>query len=294
MEIIVDSYNTSSVVHEAQDYVLHTPYHEYPFIAISDGCSGSKHSDIAARLLVWKAYSVFIDSVRVSRYYFGDIWTEKVLFPYDDFGLRVINQADACRKQHFPAMEGLVATLIFGVALPDGIHVYMYGDGHILAKRKGIGVVEHQIVSQESNAPYYLSYWIHGSSTSYKAIHGLGCITRSHYQHDSEGYHLVGEEYKNFTDPLEWVFPYNKYSSVALVTDGVSDFRTHSSSIYEEKREYLVHLVKGLLEFKTTTGQFVVRRTRKLLKELRKKDVVPYDDFSVGCFVVKEDENGNT
>jgi hypothetical protein len=87
---------------------------------------------------------------------------------------------------------------------------------------------------------------------------------------ESTGSHLSNNDVERFT------FDMDNIKSISLFTDGVKTLLPNSSNMPKKSMEYII---KELIRFPLTNGEFVNRRCMKFIKI--HQDYHFYDDFSM-------------
>lgn len=240
-----------------QDYA----YHEGCLALLSDGCSGSPHTDMGSRMLVHAARGHFRA--------FGAI----------DPTSSIILANGMVASMGLP-VEALDATLI-GVYEDEQagmLRGVIQGDGHLLARRREDSVWETFTLDHPSNAPYYPSY---GASPArdqrYREVYGVETHVTS----------TVDRVEVKDTCPgrLEVSFPCQKYDMLCGASDGLSDI------VDADRNPVPLDVVVGeLLTFRVISQGFVERRLRKFVRrQAGKLGWKNNDDISL-CLVGDVDE----
>ncbi len=251
-----------------QDYSIATA-EPLPLLILSDGCSSSRDTDIGSRLLVKSAQNVIGSAFKA----------EDRPFPsYQELGAAILAnavQAADCLALHRAALD---ATLLIAIFQEDAVTALMYGDGYLAAMRRD-GGLEYVSVSHADNMPYYLNYWSDESrQMRYLAENhdGKDVVTITTRCGQSQE-----TRFADYDAPLVWTFPASDYRLVALCSDGVAAF----SALETGQLTPVEQILEGLLQYKTTVGEFVTRRAKRLLKELDKQSIFPADDLSVAVML---------
>ena len=237
-----------------------------PHLVVCDGCSSSPDTDIGARLIAKSAQKAL-------RHALG---AENAALPsYQAFGAATLANAVTAADCLALPRSALDATLVVAVLRQEIITVFMYGDGYLAAVTPS-GDIERVGVAFAGNMPYYLNYWSDEPRKSLyapqpedgrQAITMTTNRTRDVLPHDA---------------PLKWTFPADQYRLIALLSDGVSAF------CQQETNQPLPveYVLRDLLAYKTTTGEFVKRRAKRLLKEYEKQGIFPADDVAVAAIIL--------
>lgn len=234
-----------------EDYII-SGTDPFPYVILADGCSSSENTDIGARLLCLLAKKHLLP--RFTDYY--------------HLGNSVIESAKLIATMLGANKTCLYSTLIVSWLVDNLIHVYVYGDGNILATRKS-GTVRNINISFTNNAPYYLAYWNNEKDIKeYKEWKTEKIVTDSPYGTE----HYFPDSYTTYT------FSLNEYKSILIASDGIETFNTDTNE-----------LISKLVQFKSTKNRFILRRTRKVLREYEKQGITHYDDLSIGGFYIGEE-----
>jgi serine/threonine protein phosphatase PrpC len=241
-----------------------------PYIIVCDGCSTSPMTDIGARILAASAKK------SLQEYFAAD---HTGLPSYGDFGYTTINRA-----RHIIDLLGLEstcldATLLAAIPYHNEIHVYVYGDGYIITVN-----TQHELsyiqLSYIQNMPYYLTYWIDkGRRDLYLQANqeGKDAMTVLAQRGKQEEVRKM-----NSDTPLVFMFGMNEYLYVALASDGVSSF----FAAEENKKIAVREILTQIVSYKTTKGDFVKRRAKRMFKEYEKQGIYPTDDVSIATLLI--------
>ena len=267
----LDAYFTIARQHLiCEDYAF-TAVDPIPHIVLSDGCSSSVSTDIGARILAASANKTLREHFENESF--------EGLPSYTDFGYAVANRArHAVDMLGLPA-HALDATLLLAIPYHHQIHVYAYGDGYILTRDTDghIGAVQ---LSFADNMPFYLSYWLDKARREgYIEANGggKGVLTIQGIQNNDEQIRTA-----DYDAALIFPFNLNAFSAIALASDGVASFM----SIEEQQRIPDIDIIEQLLAYKTTKGDFVKRRVRRMLKTYANDYIHPTDDLAVATLLI--------
>ena len=83
--------------------------------------------------------------------------------------------------------------------------------------------------------------------------------------------------------PLMFTFVMNEYRLLALTSDGVSSFL----SVEDNRKIPVKDILEQLVAYKTTKGDFVKRRTRRMIKNYEKQGIYPTDDLSIATLLIR-------
>ena len=243
-----------------EDYALAKVNAGLAYAIVSDGCSSSPDVDFGARAMVMSAERTLRLSTDYTPEKFGEITIRNAQRLFDIFP-----------HLHPQALD---ATLLIAWVEDKKLKVYAYGDGVIYIKKKDLVSVTH--INLTSGAPDYLSYTLDSDRTaSYKNL-----------ENNKKQIGVTMEDKTIQTDhmPLE---PYTIESPVeegdivVVMSDGVNSFRkADTTSILWNDA------LKGLIDFRTTHGEFVLRTVSALKRKCLKEGITHYDDISLGVIVV--------
>lgn len=261
--ITIDQYLKIGKMHEiCEDYILSglTPL---PHVILSDGCSSSKNTDVAARLLCLIARKFLF-----SRY---------ILFEKPEFGIShqfmgttVITGANIIGRDllYMDDEFSLDATLIVSYIHNEKICVHVYGDGNILATRND-GSIRLINIKTDKNFPYYLSYQLDKGRDDHYKKHAISTIIT-----DTD---FPGAFNSGLPSMDRFVFPISEYKTVLISSDGIESVNTDIKEI-----------TNMILDFKTFGKRFVARRLRWILKRFKTIHIYNQDDISIGGYHIEK------
>jgi len=264
-------------------------------IVISDGCSGSKHSDIGARVLNITAINKIkeLDSL----FYFDE--KECILLARPT--IKMLNISNECLD------ATLLVAKFYEFNDDEGkkiqtLESMCYGDGAIVIKTKDGDITIIDSIYTDSY-PYYINYmydktgryenWIRNHNNhkvNVSTIKPDGSIIKNeefiqqtriknigllHYRENKTWVELVGIE------DIEYI---------AIMSDGIHSFYKTiitETSKYNKSIPYL-EVLKELLTFKNFSGKFVQRRINKFRKNCAKKNWANNDDLSLAVIYTGE------
>jgi hypothetical protein len=242
------------------------------YTIVSDGCSASKDVDIGARLLV-RAAEIYILSQTTPFHpvIFGVIAELALGFA------TTLNLHPTC----------LDATLIIAIETDTHVAVYKMGDG-VIASRRRDGSMFYDYQEFVSGAPYYPNYLRDAERhKSFRDMPGNDVI----FTTGSVSERGVGEtkETWNMHDyamvlSLPILFHKKDVDLVVLMTDGACSFRKGLEPVP------VVEIVKQILEVKSSTGEFMIRRAKRFLGTYCTNQGWHHDDdFGVGAIFIDEE-----
>jgi hypothetical protein len=237
-------------------------------IAISDGCSSSKDTDFGSRILLKSLVNHIAPHTPLLA---RGLWS---------------NAKNIVQQLHMPT-QCLDATINFAFtgeqAGVKGIEVITIGDGFIVAQQNdgGFEIVE---IEFDRNAPYYLSYEFNSDRKQefmklgqQKIVtvkeYDVNCVLKDSYISDTDDNKII-DRFSKFWFPLE------VYKSVSVFSDGLKTFIPHDQT---QPKVPLEQIVKELISFPQTNGEFVKRRCLKFMKNHVESSF--YDDFSMATLV---------
>ncbi len=276
LKIRTDSFVAIGKQHfNCEDYVFTPPGSKAVFL--SDGCSGSPHTDIGARLLCHSGMHTLRNFM----------WNGKE-DSYKDIGYSTILKAsDLLSNFSDIPSEALDATLIIAFVSVDNSRLYVniYGDGNVAFKFKEFPPIIFNY-SFLGNAPYYLNYILprsHSRLVSYQEMMGEGetlSITK-----DWSGFEEAGSIItRKYNFPTTHEFNIKDLEMVAIMSDGVESFFNVNTREHISTQE----VITNLLDFKTLLGDFVKRRVRAVVKRYAKDGTHHGDDLSIAVMLFEE------
>jgi len=267
----LDSYFTIAKQHIiCEDYAINGA-DPIPHLIVCDGCSTSHNTDIGARILATSAKKSLLE-------YFEEASCSD-LPSYGDFGYAVVNRA-----RHVTNLLGLEstcldATLLLAIPYHGNIYVYVYGDGYIATVNRE-GELTNMEFSYEKNMPYYLTYWIDKSRREMYLTSnrdGKDVVTMTECRDRQENIRQM-----DCDSALMFTFTMDEYILLALISDGLSSF----ISLEDNKKIPARDILEQLVAYKTTKGDFVKRRTRRMIKNYEKQGIYPTDDLSIATLLI--------
>lgn len=263
-----DSYFCIGAGHDVcQDYALHGTYPmdngvNGAYAILSDGCSGSPHTDFGSRFLCKAAESLVAT---------GTKWD------------RAIYSANTMRNSCGLGEESLDATLLTAITNSFGCYVEVHGDGVVAVRNRITKEMAVTRVSYPSGYPAYLSYNLSprrkeaytkssGEVAQYTDTYLNGNITLAH--NDANPWNEVMLTYSRLDFDL-----------VMLFSDGVESFTKRDSQL--DVVDVTFHdVIASMSDIKSTAGSFITRRARSFLSKENKK-LHHHDDFSVGAILME-------
>lgn len=265
-----------------QDYALSGVLENgFAYAIVSDGCSSGGMTDVGSRLLVLATKRAF-ETYAVNQEFLGREEAVSVINMCRDHYLETYREL--LGLQH----EDLLATCLWAICDQDSVLVNIVGDG-VVGVRYENEIVVHRF-EWNKNAPYYPAYRLGNMNNRFKEVHAECKIpflyTKSvvsqeginHRVSDDTSTYSAEAGMMGLTFRIDYVGENTgsgKLLTVALFSDGV------------EQVEGLTYLdvVKKLIEYKSTKGQFAVRRMNRFLRDVSKVGRGANDDIS--CAVIQ-------
>ena len=268
---------------------------EISCVLLADGCSSSPDTDIGARLLVRSAMSrmaclldcfVDADSVPDAKQDVEDRFQVALERYHQD--------AIALARQHGDALglpdTALDATLLTVAAQGDSWFASTFGDGVIVAKNRD-GSLAVTAVSYPGGYPFYPNYLLDADrkrallqqENSGRKVERFTLAPDGETEEvscrtcaaDAPCHVVVGK-----VEEVEWV---------AALSDGVHSFSASEDAAGQGSASRanlpvpLPVVLRELLAFKTTRGQFVQRRLQRFLRDCDRHGWQHYDDVSLAA-----------
>jgi len=251
-----------------EDYII-AGDNPVPFIILSDGCSSSNNTEMGARILCHLAKQYL-------RYRGDNLYD----LDYNKMGNWVIHNAELTARQLGLTVSCLDATLIVSYELDGIVTVFMYGDGVVVSKSSN-GAIQVDFIEFTNNAPYYLSYLIdefrdeiyHANKNS-KSLH--------------ETFESGDTKYQEIAYDTKVVLQYSltAHPNIFISSDGLQSFIKKDPSLRDAIP--LHDVLEPFMAFKNVKGEFLKRRMKRALKDLKNNGIVHYDDLSIGAYTRTE------
>lgn len=248
-----------------QDYSL-CGSDPFPFLIISDGCGSSDNTDVGSRIISHVTKSLLFNSCLYSK-------------EYSRLSELIIRRSYESIINMDIQPHCLDATLILAYIQEKICYVIMYGDGHIITTNKNGDLRTHEKVSFEGNAPYYLSYKLDSSRDEiYKEF-----AKDKHMKKIISNGILQPPESFNFSC---FGIPLEDTKSIIITSDGIESFFNlrDGGKIPDDE------IIKEIISFKNTKGEFIKRRIKRLLEDFSKQEIYNNDDISVAGFMIEENK----
>ena len=255
---------------------------------LADGCSSSPDTDIGARLLVRSAFA----GIRC----LANALAQDSSAPDGEAGVqtaldRYHREAVAAARQHGGALgldcTALDATLLTVAAQGENWCAAVFGDGVIAAKNRA-GEIEVCVISYPGGYPFYPNYLLDAERR-----HAL--MQQKDSGRKVERFQLAPdgsvEEESGYECPADSPCTYilgkiAEYEWVAALSDGVHSFYETADgegALQANAPVPLSIVLRELLAFKTTKGQFAQRRLQRFLRDCERRGWQHYDDISIAA-----------
>jgi|WetSurSiteA1Bulk_404760.scaffolds.fasta_scaffold01237_2 hypothetical protein len=256
-----------------EDYIL-SGNKPFPYIILSDGCSSSKNTEMGSKLLCYEARQLITTRTE------DEIKIDKCV----DTGSWVIHNAEVIARLLGLEKTSLDATLITAYKIGKAICISMYGDGIVLTQGKD-DIITIFDINFSSNAPYYLSYTIDPKrDQEYYKMKNIQTITGTIIR--PNGHFTISEDQRAYDHRETYSFLCSSYKAIMISSDGLKSFIKTTLA----QQIILPDVVKELFSFKTTTGEFLKRRLGRMIQDYEKDNIFHYDDLSVGCFILEDEQ----
>jgi hypothetical protein len=237
----------------------------HPYAIVSDGCSGSPHTDYGARFLVQAARLQLEGKIAPG----AAIPGSDPAFASLEWNAILPTARMMAMSAHL-SRQCLDATLIRAMIVGLDVWVHQAGDGVVAARRRGTGKLEFSTRRFGENMPYYLSYRLDSreevkyfdTARSYKQV--VGCRSRETLEPPVPSMWSVnqGQEMRLERHMLvdEMHFPVEIYDLVFIMTDGAESFQDASGEPVP-----LTSILDELFDIKSYSGEFIARRCNRFL-----------------------------
>jgi len=275
--INIDTFTEIGKIHKiCEDYII-SGFDPVPYIILSDGCSSSKHTDTGARILAHLAKKYLKDEANI-------MGLESLVdIDYKEMGTSIISQALLLAEYLDLNLSNLDATLIVSFFINNSIRIYVYGDGFIIWIDKN-GNVRYIEISFSSNAPFYLTYLVDKEKNSIYKEANLHRIERF-----SSSPNLPNNLESVIETPYDQetlrIFNTNKFPTILIASDGISSFIHKDNDITVTTNS----IVTEFTRFKTMKGEFITRRSKKAIQDIKTNDIFHLDDITIGGYHLEEE-----
>lgn len=274
-----------------EDYALSGQHDQLYYAIVSDGCSSSKDSDVGARLLAHITKGVLV-------YMYED---KSILSPNftELFKELVLKKCMEAKKALGLSINAFDATLLINFVLGDKVFSLSWGDGYIIYVTDSMNIIVYEI-SFSSGAPYYLSYEMcQAKKDAYIDAFGGGTITVSQFILDQNNNVLSAvstDSALNYSHTVYKEVAANLMKFVALSSDGINTYQDDPrfETPDRSKRGYsAVEMIPDIVAYKNITGDFVLRRMRRVKELVEKNHIIHQDDISCATIAITKEEPDN-
>lgn len=269
-----------------QDYALSGVLQSGAAYAIvSDGCSSGGQTDIGARLMALATKRALTELATT------------LAFPSKAQVSKVNALRDTYLESYRMALgldhRDLLATCLWAVVDEGHAFYHVSGDGVVVIRYRNCWRME--TFDWAKNMPYYPAYQLGGTVESYReALADVAePFTRTLTGSHGDGIDAIiadtftiNQGMKGWSDWLEMANPTGPgpLTDIALFTDGVAQIDGVDT----------FDAASRLTWFKSTNGQFAVRRMNRFLAETRKIGRGPFDDIAMAVIHLGEDDTSQT
>lgn len=272
----IDTYMKIGYKHKiCQDYII-SGYEPFPYVILSDGCSGSEHSDCGARILTHTAKDIL-------QAYHHSLKTTIDTKPiqekmYTLIGNDIIDLASDTAKALYLDSHSLDATLIIMFSVFGMVYIYIYGDGMLLLKYRdgtiGYAKVSYPVINRNKTAPYYLNYRVN-KQRNQNYIDNFPNYKTYKAENITTGIYDTKE--LKYDEPVILKADPRIVSVCLISSDGLDSF----TDLNSRDSLPLNDVVTNALDFKSLYGEFISKRMNRYIK-LLPKGIVHTDDLSIG------------
>ncbi len=239
------------------------------YAIVSDGCSSGGMTDIGARLTALATKRSLIDHVTQ-----GATEEAMIVAARDE-------NAELFRASLGLEHKDMLATSLFAVASLHEVFVHLTGDGVVaLQYEDGLSIIEYD---WQQNMPFYPAYRAAGEEKAFMRAqngrheHAMQLRIYS-AQAEDQPLHGIYVDNIDLTQGMRGIS--NVYTdstvngrllSVGIFSDGVTQVDGMSTD----------QVVRELMAFKNTNGQFAIRRMNRFLTDAKKQGRGPLDDIAM-------------
>lgn len=263
-----------------QDYASALSREDHCIAIVSDGCSGSKHSDFGSRLITQAS---LLRSDLMAQ------WLRGVI-PADDFGDRVVHLASEWAQELSLPRHSLDATLVAACCHEGMVGVYVAGDGHYILVHPDRSFSVH-VLSYTEPYPNYLSYALDKSAMEQREDMCVRyTLTTHHYTRDGE---LVETNAQALADrPHTMLMPVTMLHAVIVGSDGLDTLVQFNDPLKLKHSQRVPNreVYADMFCFKNYQGEFIKRRMNRFFQDSRKTGRAFTDDVALAGFSFREAE----
>lgn len=243
---------------------------EYHYAIVSDGCSSSKDVDIGARIIT-----------KVAERVLKDIYNKDSSLDYiaDSLKNAIIFTSKITATSLSLSSRALDATLLIAISNKQFTDIFVYGDGIFMLKHKD-NILTYSY-DYTSGAPFYISYSLdkNREKNYLEEMSDERILTISN--NESLALDKISE---SIHDKSYFRFNNSEIDFVSLASDGLNTFHINKKN----DNIPLSVLIEKINGFKNTAGEFVKRRLRKFITELKPDDIIHDDDISLASIYLGE------
>lgn len=237
-------------------------------VIVCDGCSGTPHSDLAARYMAFlmsKYASVLWEIPKCDLPIFSRRLAEFMMQRIDHYVFDI--NVDTGIGRQFPPSSLLDATAVMAIVRKDRVRILVYGDGCFSIGYKN-GVSNKYKVEAENGFPPYMSYLVDD-----RRMQLLKNEKDSKLNIIMNGVVLEAISSRIFKWPAAIMdIPLDTLKYVMVCTDGVESIQGTN----------WIDIMRELVDFKSVKGGFMQRRLRAMMNKYAVSKQVNTDDLTVG------------
>lgn len=280
-------YEIGSSHRVCEDYALAGQYEDMAYAIVSDGCSSSEDSDIGARLLSHIAKGVLIYLRNRDRDIFGSPSFTEI------FRELVVMKCKEVKRALGLPTDVFDATLLVGIIYKDKIICHGWGDGYFTLVTKNNTIIIYGI-RYSSGAPYYISYDLSPEKKeAYWQRYGENDLEINSVIIGPDGNTISNSINKS---PLTDSYALYKEAhapsmkSLTISSDGLDTYQLNPKFILPENsvvKDYSdITIIPAMVSYKSTIGEFVIRKMQRLKSDFEKEHVIHIDDVSCASIVL--------
>lgn len=263
-----------------QDYALsgqiQTDEALFTYGIISDGCSGSKDTDIGSRYLAMATRRILKSELANK----VDIFNISV----GELGDKIIKEASGyIDSELLIENNSFDATLGFFITDGEKYRIIMYGDGLVYLETD-VRKIYH--ISYVENTPPYLSYKL-DANRLWGYSGKIGCTDKAvniWNVNDSKSPALESQIINKIVDSpyTEICGLVNNVQKIAIFSDGIDSFESYNQSV---ARIDFLKCTEQYINYPIKKGDFLIRNFKHNSKDNLKNFVRHYDDLSCAAMV---------